>query len=203
MAPLRRWLDFAFAHPRWLALLLGALAAAGFAPLSLWPLTLLAFAGFVALIERATHWRQAAMRGWLFGLAQFSFGNAWIATAFTYQAKMPAWLGWVAVVALSLYLAVYPALAAAGAWRFGRRGTLPLVLGLAGCWTVAEWLRGWVFTGFPWNPLGVVALGPYGRPGLARLVLPWAGTYALSGVVVLLAGCWLVALRRFRRDWRT
>ena len=55
------------------------------------------------------------MLGWLFGVAHFTFGNNWIATAFTHQAEMPAVLGWAAVPLLSLYLALYPALAALGA----------------------------------------------------------------------------------------
>ena len=61
-------------------------------------------------------------------------GLNWIATAFTFQAAMPAWLGWVAVVLLSLYLAVFPMLAAGLAWRFGRGRPVALVLALAGAW---------------------------------------------------------------------
>ena len=99
-------------HPRKTALVLGALAAAGFQPLGLWPLALLAVAGLMALVRRASSWKQAALIGWCFGVGHFTLGNNWIATAFTYQANMPAWLGWVAVVLLSLYLAVYPAIAA-------------------------------------------------------------------------------------------
>jgi apolipoprotein N-acyltransferase len=105
---------------------------------------------------------------------------------------MPAWLGWVAVVLLAFYLAVYPALAAWGAaWL---RTRLAIVPALAACWIVSEWLRSWVFTGFPWNPLGAVALGPFDRPGLASLAA-WCGTFGLSGLVVLLAGLWLWGLR--------
>ena len=40
---------------------------------------------------------------------------------------MPAWLGWVAVVLLSLYLAIYPAIATGLAWRFGRDDRVALV----------------------------------------------------------------------------
>ena len=55
---------------------------------------------------------------------------------------MPAWLGWIAVVLLSLYLAVFPALAAGLAWRLGARtGRCALVLALAGAWALTEWLR--------------------------------------------------------------
>ncbi len=195
-----RWLNLVLTHPRKAALVLGALAATGFQPLGLWPLTLLAVAGLLALVARAPSWKQAALIGWFFGVGHFSLGNNWIATAFTYQANMPAWLGWVAVVLLSLYLAFYPALAAAIGW-LGRRSAAGFVLTLSGGWIVSEWLRSWVFTGFAWNPLGVAALGGFERPGLA-LLLPWLGTYALSGSVVLLAGCWWNAGVRGQRDGR-
>ena len=210
MPPLPRFLSRAtapcFAHPRWCALVLGALAAGGFQPLGLWPLTLLAMAGLIELVARAGSARRAALLGWLFGVAHFSAGNNWIATAFTYQANMPAWLGGVAVVLLSLYLAVYPLLATLGAWliarRSGEESRAALILSFAGFWIVSEWLRAWVFTGFAWNPLAMATLGGFTRPGLAAIA-PWLGTYALSGLVELLAGCWLLALRRGAWDGRT
>jgi apolipoprotein N-acyltransferase len=191
-------IDWVLSHPRWLAPLLGVLAATGFQPLGLWPVALLAVGSLLLLIERAADWRSAAWLGWLFGLAHFTFGNAWIATAFTYQAQMPPALGWVAVPLLSLYLAVYPALASAGAKLVaGRGGRVALLLAFAGCWTISEWLRGWVFTGFPWNPFGVILLGPFDRPGLAALA-PWLGTYALSGLALLIGGGLVLAVRERR-----
>ena len=184
------------ARPRLAAVVLGALAATGFQPLGLWPLALLAI-GFLSLLVRdAPDGRRAALLGWLFGLGHFTVGNWWIATAFTYQAQMPAALGWAAVPLLACYLAVYPALAAAGAHALASRVALPLAF--AGLWTVSEWLRGWVFTGYPWNPFGIVLLGPFDRPGLAA-VAPWTGTYALSGLAVLI-GCglaWALVARRW------
>ena len=68
---------------------------------------------------------------------------------------MPAWLGWIAVVLLSLYLAVYPMLAAGLAWRFGRNTGSRWSSALAGAWAITEWLRAGMFTGFAWNPVGV------------------------------------------------
>jgi apolipoprotein N-acyltransferase len=197
----QRLLAFCFVHPRWFAPILGALAACGFQPLALWPLTLLALAGLIELVARAPTARDAALIGWLFGVGHFSLGNNWIATAFTYQANMPAWLGGIAVVLLSLYLAVFPLMAVLAAWLLNRRGWAGLIPALASCWIIGEWLRAWVCTGFAWNPLGMVALGGYSRPGLAALA-PWLGTYALSGFVVLLAGCLLLALRARPCDLR-
>jgi apolipoprotein N-acyltransferase len=180
----------------------GGAAATGFQPLALWPVTLLALAYFASRIEAARSPLRAAGIGWLFGLGLFTVGNGWIAKSFTYQAQMPAWLGWIAVVLLATYLAVYPALAAWAAAKLVQRRQAALVPALAACWIVSEWLRSWVFTGFPWNPLAMVALGPFSRPGIA-LVAPWLGTYALSGLVVLLASQWLFALRALKLGhWR-
>lgn len=187
------------AHPRLAALVLGLLSATGFQPLGLWPLALLAVGLFAPLAARATSGLRAFGLGWLFGVAHFTFGNNWIATAFTYQAEMPAVLGWVAVPLLALYLAIYPGLAALLARLVARAGFgWAFALAFAGSWIVTEWMRGWVFTGYAWNPLGMMLLGPFDRPGLAALS-PVMGTYALSGLTVLL-GCALVLLAR-ERNW--
>ena len=194
MRALTRIAETALARPLLLAPLLGALAACGFEPLHLWPLSLLGFAGLVMLTARAGDLRDAMVAGWLFGVGHFCVGNNWIATAFTYQANMPAWLGWIAVFMLSLYLAVYPALASGIGWHFRRRPAA-LIPGLAGAWIVSEWLRSWLFTGFAWNPAGAVLLGGFDGHGLAFLAR-WVGTYGLSGLLLLLAGAlwWMAGL---------
>src|SRR4051812_31018718 len=99
-------------RPNLYAFLAGLAAACAFQPLALWPLMVLALACFIRLVGDAPGLRAALALGWWFGLGQFVLGLNWIATAFTYQAAMPAWLGWLAVVLLSLYLALYPAVAA-------------------------------------------------------------------------------------------
>jgi len=181
--------------PLLLAFLAGLAAACGFQPVGLWPLTLAALAALFWLIEQAPSLRSALARGWWFGVGHFALGLNWIATAFTYQAAMPAWLGWIAVVLLSLYLAIYPAAAAGLAWKDGRHDPLRLILAFASAWIVTEWLRAVIFTGFAWNPLGV-ALLPTPVSRLAALV----GTYGLSGLTVIAAGLLLLL---FRRRWRS
>ncbi|MEJ2407814.1 MAG: apolipoprotein N-acyltransferase [Novosphingobium sp.] len=170
----------------------GALAACGFQPLSLWPFTLLAVALLFELVVRTRTGQGAFLIGWYFGIGHFTLGNNWIATAFTYQANIPPWLGGIAVFLLSLYLAVFPALATLAAWFLVRpdRARAPfaaLVLALGSTWIVTEWIRAWLFTGFSWNPLGIALLGQFQTRGLA-LITPWTGTYGLSGLLVLLAG---------------
>ena len=103
-------------RPGLTALVIGAASATGFAPLGLWPVTLIALALLLWLLENAKTHRAAFGLGWLFGLGHFTVGNNWIATAFTFQAKMPAWIGMVAVPLLSLYLAIFIGLATWAAW---------------------------------------------------------------------------------------
>jgi len=182
------------------ALALGVLSATGFQPIGLWPLALLAAGGGIMLAARAASARQAAWLGWLLGVAHFTLGNNWIATAFTHQAEMPAWMGWVAVPGLALYLAIYPALAALAARMIVRGGPgWAFALVFAGAWIITEWLRSWVFSGYAWNPFAMVLLGPLDRPGLAAIA-PVMGTYALSGMAMM-AGAALVLLMAERR-WR-
>jgi apolipoprotein N-acyltransferase len=107
---------------------------------------------------------------------------------------MPPMLGWVAVLLLSLYLAIYPMLAVGLGWKLGRGKPLPLVLALAGGWAITEWLRAGIFTGFAWNPVAV-ALADTPLLGTSGLV----GTYGLSALVVLIGGAlWLLAKRDFK-----
>jgi apolipoprotein N-acyltransferase len=202
---------------RWLlALVAGGVSATGFAPLDLWPLTLIAFAALLWLVAGAPRLWSAIRTGWWFGLGHFTVGLNWIATAFVYQDAMPHWLGWIAVVLLSLYLAVYPAMAAGLAWRWGlnrapakpgvqyrndgtgllasqEHNPLRFTLVFAAAWIVTEWLRATMFTGFAWNPLGVIWVGTP-VAGLAR----WIGTFGLSGLAVLVAG---IRQPRSRTGW--
>ena len=180
--------------PFLIALAAGALSAFAFQPVGWWPLMIAAMASLCELVARTSSLKRALLVGWLFGLGQFVNGLNWIPTSFTYQANMPAWLGWIALVLLSLYLAVYPMLAVGLAWRFGRTSRLALVLALAGGWAVTEWLRATMFTGFAWNPVGVTLVDTD-----IRGVSAWIGTYGLSALVVLAGGSlWFLA----RRQWR-
>ena len=179
-------------YPAIAALIIGALSALAFQPVGWWPLMPLAFAALCFLIDRAPTLKRALLIGWLFGLGQFVIGLNWIATAFTYQAAMPAWLGWVAVVLLSLYLAVFPALATGLAWRFGRKRPVALVLALAGGWAVTEWLRATMFTGFAWNPIGVTLAD---TPWLDTST--FIGTYGLSLLTVVAGGAFFLLARRY------
>lgn len=184
---------------RLLPLPLGALSALGFAPWDWWPLTLAAFAIWLLLVHGAGSIRQALGIGWLFGVGHFAVANLWIQQPFEFQDAMPPWLGYLAVVLVAAYLALFPMLAAALTWRLASPAAkgdpapridtaFVLVAGVA--WTATEYLRGTMFTGYPWDPLAATWVSAGQLASLAAYV----GTYALSGIVVVASGCCLQIL---------
>lgn len=180
-------------------LALGAVSALGFAPWNWWPLTLAGFAVWLLLIHGAGSIRQILGIGWLFGLGHFAIANLWIQQPFEFQDAMPPWLGYLAVVLVAAYLALFPMLAAGLAWRLASpaargdpapRVDTAFVLVAGAAWIATEYLRGTMFTGYPWDPLATVSMSAGRWAGLAAHI----GTYALSGVVVVASGCLLVVI---------
>ncbi|MCW3847973.1 apolipoprotein N-acyltransferase [Sphingomonas sp. LB-2] len=180
-------------RPLLTALFAGLISATGFAPLNLWPLLLLGLAVLLHLVHEAPRLRAALARGWMFGLGHFAVGNNWMQHAFDYQDKLPPALGYLAVLLVACYLAIFPAVACGLAWRFkaavrihaGWEGPdSAYVLAAAAAWMVSEGLRATLFTGYPWDPIGLgwLTVDPVAQ-GAALI-----GTYALSGVMMLAAG---------------
>ena len=184
-------------RPLLAALIAGFLSATGFAPLDWWPVTIVCLALLLRLTWHAPSLKSALLRGWVFGLGHFTLGNNWIQHAFDYQDKMPPVLGYFAVVLLAVYLAVYPALAMGLAWRFARsvkarwsEPDLGFVLAAAAAWIASEYLRGTMFTGYPWNPIAAIWV-----PTPVAQLAAFTGTYALSGVTLAAAGALYLATR--------
>ena len=118
-------------------------------------------------------------------------GLSWIATAFTYQAAMPAWMGWVAVGGLAMFLSLYIGLAALIARATALPGAARLLV-LAAAWMLTEWLRGHLLSGFAWNPLGEAWLPIPGLPQAAAYI----GALGLSGLMVLAGGALALSAAR-------
>jgi apolipoprotein N-acyltransferase len=195
--------------PRWhylVALAAGAANTLSFAPTPHggW-LELAIFVFFFAWLTRSTGWKSAALTGGAFGFGNFVTGVWWLYVSMHFYGGMAAPLAGAAVVLFSLYLAVYPALAA-GIWSFcaghARNGaavddtpfspTWHGALAFASAWAIGEWLRGTVFTGFPWLASGYAQVdGPFA--GFA----PVAGVYGVGWMLALVAALIVQALLPF------
>lgn len=179
VAALCGWRPFA------LAFFLGALGAFAMPPWQAFPLLFLAFPGLVWLLGAAASRLGAFLLGLAFGFGHFLIGVHWIAHAFLVDAERFAWLAPIAIPALALYLALFPA--AAALVFYGLRGRLGsgwqrcLLFALA--WVIFEWLRGHLLTGFPWMPLGHGWVFSEAMMQTAAII----GSYGLSFVLAFAA----------------
>jgi apolipoprotein N-acyltransferase len=169
---------------RGIALLAGGLSALGFAPFGLFPLLLLGFAVLVLLLDGCRAHprpvREAAWLGWAFGFGQFVVGLHWIAFAFLVDSAQHAWQIPFVAILFPGGLALFTALAAAVAMRLWRPGAARIFI-FTVCYALAEWLRGHVLTGFPWN---IAGYGWGAVPGVLQS-LALFGIYGLSLLTVL------------------
>ncbi|SNR93000.1 Apolipoprotein N-acyltransferase [Methylobacillus rhizosphaerae] len=128
-----------------IALLAGAFSVTGFAPFYWYPATILGLAGLVYLWHLSDTPRQAWWIGFCFGLGLFGAGIYWIYISLHDFGDMPAAMAVIATFLLSAFLALFPATTGWAARKTGH-----LWLSIPVLWVLSEWVRGWIFTGFPW-----------------------------------------------------
>jgi apolipoprotein N-acyltransferase len=165
---------------------IGIISAAALPPIHALPLLLISFPCLIWLIDGTQNWRRAFWVGWWFGLGHFAAGLYWIAHSLVVDLRF-AWLIPFAVLCIPAVIGLYIGVATALA-RMVRSGVLRIVV-LAVSWTLMEWLRGQLFTGFPWNPIGSVwvvsdvalqSASYVGVLGLGLLTVLGAALFALS-----------------------
>ena len=198
------------------AVLAGVAAALAMPPLFWLPLGVIGIVVFVRQWDTAPTPRAAFLRALAWGWGHFAVGSYWMAEAFFVPPADFAWAGVPAVLGLAVVLGVFPAIAAGAARWLALRwphlgGRYRRLVVLAILWTATEWLRGHVFTGFPWNPLGHVwafapallqpaaVIGVYGLGTLTFVILAaptagWRVALGALGVVVVAGGAGLAVM---------
>jgi len=200
-----------------LAFLAGTVTILAFAPFTIGPALWVAFVPLLWMLDGCKTWRECALVGWAFGFGHFLTSFYWISEAFFVDAETFGAIAYPAVAALSWGVGLFVAVTAAATHIIppahedempdDRVATAALrVLLFAAMWTLMEWLRSWIFTGFPWNPMGAVwseTKTPFGLP--VAQVTTLVGTYGLSLFTVILAAMPAVLARppRFKRAWIT
>ncbi|MHB1083232.1 MAG: apolipoprotein N-acyltransferase [Thiobacillus sp.] len=189
------------------SLLAGALAVTGFAPFNFWPVPLLSLAVLFGLFARTASKRAGFLIGLVWGLGFFITGVSWVYVSLSVYGNMPAWLAALATFLFCTLLALFPAIVGAlqacpeGHRRWRISPTLRLLVLVPLGWGVTEWVRGWLFTGFPWLVIGYSQVPDSPLAGYA----PWIGVYGVSFVLALTAAllAWSVTMRgpMARRVW--
>ncbi|MDA8230823.1 MAG: apolipoprotein N-acyltransferase [Magnetospirillum sp.] len=151
--------------------LMGAMSVLAVPPVNVIPILLISLPALVWVWDGSESRRAAFGAGWWWGLGWYSVGFYWIAEAMLIEPEKFGWAIPFATLGLGGLMAVYPGMATWLARLPGVRGPGRILL-LAAAWTLGEWLRTFVLTGFPWNPIGSVWDG----------VLPVLQAGALVGV---------------------
>lgn len=176
--------------PSLLAAVLGGVSVFGFAPFALFPLPILALALLFRLGQRSESPRAAAWLGFCFGLGLFLAGVSWVYVSLHDVGGMAAPIAIVATVLFSAYLALFPALAAYLHRRLISTDFYRNTLLAAGLWALTEWLRGWLFTGFPWLTFGYSQTPPSPLAGYAAVLGSYGVGFLVALVAALLASGW-------------
>ncbi|NTV11469.1 MAG: hypothetical protein HGA47_11930, partial [Zoogloea sp.] len=170
------------------AFIAGGASVLAYAPVECWPLAALALGSLFWLLQQTGSARAGFATGFAYGLGLFLGGVSWLYVALNRYGNMPAPLAALAVLLFCSLLAAFPGMAGALFARLRSRRPLGDALLFAAVWMlVAEWLRGWVLTGFPWlasgysqtppSPLGgfLPVLGVYGVGHGFYIVWPFVG----------------------------
>jgi apolipoprotein N-acyltransferase len=185
------------AWPMLWAALAGGLSLFTFAPFGSWPLQFPLLAFLFYQVGMGTSVRRAALIGWAFGLGWSVAGMHWLYIAMNRFGGLAAPLAALAILLLGAYMGLFASFATGCAAWLRRRWSLPvatfLMLVLPVTWGLSEWMRGWVFTGFPWAASGYAH---HASPlsGFAPLV----GVYGIGVLVALCGSCLAMLTQRAR-----
>ena len=165
---------------------LGTIAAMGQAPLGLWAVTPVALALLLWRLARAARLRTVFLHALAAGLGWFALSLVWIVEPFLVEPEIYGWMAPFALTLMALGGGLFWAFPAALGWWIGA-GWRRRLVGIAAALVLSDWLRGWIFTGFPWALIGHVWIGTpvaqaaawIGAPGLTALTLLLAALPAL------------------------
>ena len=177
--------------------LAGALAVAGFAPVGAWPLTWAALVVLFVSLARATCTRTGFAHGFAWGLGFFLAGVSWVYVSLHVYGGMAAPLAATATLLFCAFLALFPAAAGAFAARIASPA-MRVLLALPLAWSVLEWVRGWIFTGFPWLQLGYSQIPDGPLAGFAPVLGIYGVNTLLAMSAALAAWAWITPSLRVR-----
>jgi apolipoprotein N-acyltransferase len=174
--------------------LLGALTVLGFAPFYWYLIPALTLAALFHAWTHAGSRRAALAIGFFFGLGWFGAGVSWVYVSMHDFGMMPAPIAALATALFCAFLALFPALLGYLQARLHPARGVRLLLLLPALWTLMEWIRGWLFTGFPWLALGYSQAPSGPLAGYA----PVLGVYGVTGLLALAAGLLALTYDRWR-----
>lgn len=164
-------------------LMLGAFSVLGFAPFYFFVATPLSLAVLFYFWQHASSAKEAAHIGFIYGLGFYITGIYWIYISLHDFGEMPFLMAAIATFLLCAFMALFIALVGWLSVRFANKNRLHLVILIAVFWALSDWVRSWIFTGFPWLTIGYSQVPHSPLAGFAPII----GMYGVSFITVLFA----------------
>lgn len=162
---------------------LGALSVLGFAPYYLYPLSIVSVVGLFYFWLKSSTWQQSAHMGFLYGLGLFGVGFYWIYISLHTYGGMPMILAIMLTLLLAAFMALILATAGALSFYLTRPNKAALLIAMPVLLAFSDWVRGWIFTGFPWMTLGYSQVPHSPLAGYMSII----GVYGVSFITALFA----------------
>ncbi len=165
--------------------LLGAVTVLAFAPFYIFPIAVLSLIGIIYLWIKADSAKTAFKLGFQFGLGLHVVGTYWIYISLHDFGGMPWWFAGFSTFCLCAFMALFVGLVGYFSKRFGF-----IIISASVLWGLSDWVRSWIFTGFPWLTLGYSQVPHSPLAGY----MPIVGVYGVSVITAFVAAimaCWL------------
>ncbi|OIQ95329.1 apolipoprotein N-acyltransferase [mine drainage metagenome] len=170
--------------------LLGATSVLGFAPLYFYPASILSLIGLFYYWHQNRSPKEAAWAGFFYGLGLFGAGIYWIYISLHDFGNMPALMAGFATFVLCAFLSLFPAVVGALSVRISTHQNYTRLLAIPVFWALSEWIRSWIFTGFPWLTIGYSQVPSSPLAGYVPII----GIYGASLITISIAsaiGLWI------------
>jgi apolipoprotein N-acyltransferase len=163
--------------------ILGALGVLGFAPFYFYPVSIASLVGLIYVWRSCETAKQAAYVGFMYGLGLFGVGFYWIYISLHTYGGMPPIMAGLCTFLLAAFMSLFTAATGALSKRISVNQKHAFLIAVPIFWALTDWVRSWIFTGFPWLTIGYSQLPHSPLAGY----IPLIGVYGVSFITVMVA----------------
>ena len=174
------------------AFVLGGISALAFPPTYMFVLYILSFMMALRLLDDMRGYKKVCLFGYWFGFSHFVVGLYWIANALLVDFVSYGWLYPITLLCIGVFFGLFVIPSFAVFHLLKNQNNWIKIIAFSYVWVLSEWVRSFLFTGFPWNLLGTIFAA---NEVFIQTASIW-GTYGLSFIALIIAGCFYLITKR-------